>query len=119
MLFGSDYDASTCRIKGFTSIAKTCISYDEYTEVTWFGSRNACSEKGGRLLEITSEQSQNALRAALPCNQAAFWIGATKVNWKWTNGKKIISANFDVENPPREKVVEICTLTAYEIRRRP
>ncbi|XP_035375888.1 C-type lectin domain family 4 member K-like [Electrophorus electricus] len=68
--------------------------YFSTDEETWNASRNACVDKGGDLVIVTSPMEQDFLKRSKPGSGSEFyWIGLTDAvvegEWHWLDGTKL------------------------------
>uniref|UniRef100_A0A4W4E1A7 C-type lectin domain-containing protein n=1 Tax=Electrophorus electricus TaxID=8005 RepID=A0A4W4E1A7_ELEEL len=68
--------------------------YFSTDEETWNASRNACVDKGGYLVIVTSPMEQDFLKRSKPGSGSEFyWIGLTDAvvegEWHWLDGTKL------------------------------
>ena len=82
--------------------------YIETTAVNFAGATSLCSDQGGRLVEIDSQEKQDEIFQYLDTNPsfrtAIFWFGATDVavegSWVWTtSGRPVTFTNWLVGQP--------------------
>ena len=91
------------------SLATGCYLFQEWNS-TWYTSRRKCKESGGYLLEIDSQEEQDAIMEEIKSwgwdgdTDFSFWIGLTDIfhdsTWVWDNlGKPLNYSNWAPGEP--------------------
>ena len=93
----------------WTSLSTGCYLFQDWNS-TWYESRRECKQSGGFLVEIDSEEEQNALMNEITTRgwdgetHFGFWIGLTDIfhdgTWVWDNLGRPLNFSFWANGEP-------------------
>merc|ERR1719209_297759 len=108
----------------WTSLDTGCYLFQEWNS-TWYDSRRECKQSGGFLVEIDSEEEQNAIMNEITARgwdgetHFGFWIGLTAIfhdgTWVWDNlGKPLDFSNWAPGEPNHWHGIQHCAAINLE-----
>ena len=100
------------------SLDTGCYLFQEWNS-TWYNARRECKQSGGYLVEIDSEEEQDAIRFEIQDrgwdghSHYGFWIGLTDIfhdgTWVWDNlGKPLDYSNWASGEPNNYNGAQHC-----------
>merc|ERR1712172_255797 len=102
----------------WTSLDTGCYLFQEWNS-TWYDSRRECRQSGGYLVEVDSEEEQDAILREIASRgwdgdtHFGFWIGLTDIfhdgTWVWDNlGKPLDFSNWAPGEPNNYRGLQHC-----------
>merc|ERR1719209_1349472 len=103
----------------WTSLSTGCYLFQEWNS-TWYQSRRECKQSGGYLVEVDSQEEQDAILREIASRgwedgltHFGFWIGLTDIfhdgTWVWDNlGKPLGYSNWAPGEPNNWRGIQHC-----------
>merc|ERR1719175_279821 len=103
----------------WTSLTTGCYLFQEWNS-TWYQSRSECKQSGGYLVEVDSQEEQDAILREIASRgwedgltHFGFWIGLTDIfhdgTWVWDNlGKPLGYSNWAPGEPNNWRGIQHC-----------